>query len=186
MKPADIHRQLCEVHIEHAVSDLVIRKWVSHFNEGCENMHDMWSGQLSVVNEDFVHAVEEKIQENGRFTILSVSLHIPQISPSVLHKIVSDKPRFWKLCSRRVPKMLTDEHKMNKRCGMLSCGVVMLHGNVCPHTAAATQDVIMIFGWEQVNHLPYSPDLVPSDFNVFLHLRTFLGGRQFHDDIEVK
>jgi hypothetical protein len=32
---------------------------------------------------------------------------------------------------------------------------------------------------------PYSPDLAPSDFHVFLHLITFLGGRQFHDD-EVK
>jgi hypothetical protein len=33
---------------------------------------------------------------------------------------------------------------------------------------------------------PYSPDLAPSDFHVFLHLKTFLGGRQFHDDNEVK
>jgi histone-lysine N-methyltransferase SETMAR len=33
---------------------------------------------------------------------------------------------------------------------------------------------------------PYSPDLVPSDFHVFLHLKTFLGGRRFHDDNEVK
>jgi hypothetical protein len=32
---------------------------------------------------------------------------------------------------------------------------------------------------------PYSSDLAPSDFHVFLHLKTFLGGRRFHDD-EVK
>jgi hypothetical protein len=32
---------------------------------------------------------------------------------------------------------------------------------------------------------PYSPDLAPSDFHVFLHLKTLLGGRRFHDD-EVK
>jgi hypothetical protein len=32
---------------------------------------------------------------------------------------------------------------------------------------------------------PYSPDLAPSDFHEFLHLKTFLGGRRFHDD-EVK
>jgi hypothetical protein len=73
----------------------------------------------------------------------------------------------------------------NKQRGMLSRGVVMLHYNVRPHTAAAMQDLIVTFGWEQFNHLPYSPDLVPSDFHVFLHLKTFLGGWRFQDD-EVK
>jgi hypothetical protein len=33
---------------------------------------------------------------------------------------------------------------------------------------------------------PYSPDLAPSDFHVFLHPKTFLGGWRFHDDNEVK
>jgi histone-lysine N-methyltransferase SETMAR len=33
---------------------------------------------------------------------------------------------------------------------------------------------------------PYSPDLAPNDFQVFLHLKTFFGGRWFHDDNEVK
>jgi hypothetical protein len=33
---------------------------------------------------------------------------------------------------------------------------------------------------------PYGPDLVPSDFHLFLHLKFFLAGRQFHDDNEVK
>ena len=38
-------------------------------------MHDLWSGRLSVVNEDLVRAVEEKIRENRQFTIMSLSLH---------------------------------------------------------------------------------------------------------------
>jgi hypothetical protein len=65
---------------------------------------------------------------------------------------------------------------------MLSQGVVMLHDNARPHTASATQDLITTFGWEQFDHPPYSPDLAPSDFHVFLHLKTFLGGWWFHDD----
>jgi hypothetical protein len=68
---------------------------------------------------------------------------------------------------------------------MLSRGVVMLHDNARPHTAAVTQDLIVTFGWEQFDHPPYSPDLAPRDFRVFLHQKTFLGGRRFHDD-EVK
>jgi hypothetical protein len=67
-----------------------------------------------VFNVDLVCAVEEEIQENRRFTISSLSLHFPQISRSLLHEIVSDKLRFWKLCSRWVPKMLMDEHKMKQ------------------------------------------------------------------------
>jgi histone-lysine N-methyltransferase SETMAR len=70
----------------------------------------------------------------------------------------------------------------NKRRGMLSWGVVMLHDNAHQHTAAATQDLIATFGWEQFDHSTYSPDLVLSDFHVFLHLKAFLGGRRFHND----
>ena len=60
-------------------------------------MHDdPPSGQPSVVNEDLVRAVEEKIRENRRFTITSLSLHFPQISWSLLHEIVSDELKFRK------------------------------------------------------------------------------------------
>jgi hypothetical protein len=38
---------------------------------------------------------------------------------------------------------------------------------------------------EQFDHPPYSPDLAPSDFHLFLHLKSFLAGQRFHYD-EVK
>jgi histone-lysine N-methyltransferase SETMAR len=66
--------------------------------------------------------------------------------------------------------------KLNKRRGMHRRGVVMLHVNAPPHTVAATQDLIATLGWEQFDHLPYSPDLAPSDIHVFLLLKTLLGG----------
>jgi histone-lysine N-methyltransferase SETMAR len=59
---------------------------------------------------------------------------------------------------------------------------MMLHDNSRPHTAAATQDLFATFGWEQFDNPPYSPDLAPSDFYVFLPLKGFLGGRVFHGD----
>jgi hypothetical protein len=65
MKPADIHRQLCEVYGEHAMSDSMVWRWMRHFNVGFKNVHDdPRSRRLSVVNEDWVHAEEEKIKEN--------------------------------------------------------------------------------------------------------------------------
>jgi hypothetical protein len=54
----------------------------------------------------------------------------------------------------------------------------MLHDNAHTHTAATTQDLIATFGWEQFDHPSYSPHLAPSDFYVFLHLKTFHGGWQ--------
>ena len=96
MKPAEI-RQFCDVYGEHAMSSSMVRRWVRLFNEGRENVHDdPRSGRLSVVNKDLVRAVEEKIRENRRFTITSLSLHFPQISWSLLHEIVSDKLKFRK------------------------------------------------------------------------------------------
>jgi hypothetical protein len=37
-------------------------------------------------------------------------------------------------------------------------------------------------GWEQFDHPPYSPDLVPSDLHVFLHL----WWQRFHNNSKVK
>jgi hypothetical protein len=42
----------------------------------------------------------------------------------------------------------------NKRRAMLSRGVVMPYDNARPHTAAAKQDLIVSFGWEQFDHSP--------------------------------
>ena len=61
----------------------------------------------------------------------------------------------------------------------------MIHDNARPHTAAATQNLITTLGWEQFDHPPFSPDLAPSDFHLFLHLISFLAGLRLHDN-EVK
>jgi hypothetical protein len=107
VKPADIHRQIYEVYGENAMSDGMVRKWVRQFNEGREIVHDeARSGRPSVVNDDLVRAADSKVHEDRRFTILSLSLHFPQISRTILYEIVSDRLNYHKLCSRWVPKML--------------------------------------------------------------------------------
>jgi hypothetical protein len=97
------------------MSDSMVRRWVKHFNDLHENVHDdPRNGWPSVVNEDFVHAVQEKILENRQLNIWLLSVHFPQISRSLLHEIVFDKLLSRKLCSCWVPKMLMDEHKMKQ------------------------------------------------------------------------
>ena len=48
----------------------------------------------------------------------------------------------------------------NKRRGLLTSGVLLLHDNARPHSAIQTQNLIRSFGWEQIAHPPYSPDSV--------------------------
>lgn len=64
-------------------------------------------GGLSLM-DDMVHAVEEQITENRWSTITSLSLHFPGISFSFLYEIVLEKLNYCKLCTRWVPKMLTE------------------------------------------------------------------------------
>ena len=70
----------------------------------------------------------------------------------------------------------------NKRRRMLSATILLLHDNARSHSTAQTQDLITSFKWEQMDHHLYSPDLAPSDYHLFLHLKKFLGGKRFDDD----
>jgi len=72
------------------------------------------------------------------------------------------------------------------RRGMLSATSLLLHDNSRPHSAAQAQDLITSFKWEQMDHPPYSPDLAPSDYHLFLHLKKLLGGKGFDDNDGLK
>ena len=49
--------------------------------------------------------------------------------------------------------------------------ILMLHDNARPHTAPATIDALVTLKFEVLTHPPYSPDLAPSDFHIFPHLK---------------
>ncbi|GBN10658.1 hypothetical protein AVEN_206247-1 [Araneus ventricosus] len=89
-----------------------VRKWVRDFKAGRDNVHDDFrSSRQSVITDDMVASVEEKILENRRFTVSTLSNDFPEVSRSVLYKIVPEKLNFKKLCSFWVPKLLTEDHK---------------------------------------------------------------------------
>jgi hypothetical protein len=62
----------------------------------------------------------------------------------------------------------------NKRRGMHTKGVVILHDNSWPHTLARTNALIRLFNWEIFDHPPYSPDLAPSDYHLFIRMKVWL------------
>jgi len=53
-------------------------------------MHDdARSGRPSLVNDDLVHKVNERVLDDRHFTVSDLSLHLPQISGTLVYDIVS-------------------------------------------------------------------------------------------------
>ena len=50
---------------------------------------------------------------------------------------------------------------------MLSDGLILLHYNARSHTANILRANLQRFGWETLQHPPYSPDFSPCDFDLF-------------------
>lgn len=91
--------------------------------------------------------------------------------------------------SVRYSEMLTAKLKpaiRSKRRGLLSKGVVLLHDNARPHTAAHTAETLQKLNFEVLDHPPYSPDLAPSDFHLFGPLKEAIRGRRFSSDEPLK
>jgi len=88
--PSEIHHQICHVYGDNATSDGMVRKYVRMFNEGREYVRDeARSGRTSLVNDDLVRRVNERVRDDRRFTIYDLSLHFPQISRTLLYDIVN-------------------------------------------------------------------------------------------------
>jgi len=51
-----------------------------------------------------------------------------------------------------------------------------------PHSAHITTALLEKFKWDILDHPLYSPDLAPSNFHLFLHLKKHLTGKKFDDD----
>jgi hypothetical protein len=60
------------------------------FKDGRTNVHDEErSGRLSVVSDVLVQSVDQKMCERWHFTISELSCEFPQISYTLLYKIIT-------------------------------------------------------------------------------------------------
>ena len=66
-----------------------------------------------------------------------------------------------------------------KRQGKLTCGVLLLWDKARAHTAQVAMTAATECGFEILPHPPYSPDMAPSDFNLFQKLKSHLCGTQY-------
>jgi len=65
---------------------------------------------------------------------------------------------------------MNDILKENRR-SKVTKGVLFLHDNAPAHRALATQKKLVYLGFQCLEHPPYSPDLAPSDYHMFLGLK---------------
>ncbi|KFD49257.1 hypothetical protein M513_09809 [Trichuris suis] len=78
------------------------------------------------------------------------------------------------------------EEIKEKRRGMLSRKVLLLHDNAPAHRAKVELAAIQQCGLGQIDHPHYSPELAPSDYFLFGKLKQHLRGTAFSDDNEPK
>ncbi|GBP02684.1 Histone-lysine N-methyltransferase SETMAR [Eumeta japonica] len=62
----------------------------------------------------------------------------------------------------------------------------VLQDNASVHTARVSRQALKDTGFSEIDHPPYSPDLVPSDYFLFSNLKKELRGRRFVDDNQMK
>jgi hypothetical protein len=67
----------------------------------------------------------------------------------------------------------------NKRRGMLTCGVVLLHDNAHLHTATHNQALMEHLNWGVTDYLPHNADLAPSEYHLFIYLKNWLQSQCF-------
>jgi len=75
-----------------------------------------------------------------------------------------------------------------KRRWKFTKGVLFLHHNAPAHRAhraLATQKKLVYLGFQCLDHPPYSPDLAPSGYHLFLGLKKQLKGLHVSSDAQV-
>ena len=74
------------------------------------------SSRPSLISNDLLLENGGEIHTHRRGTIRELHHIIPEVSKTTIHEAVTEKLGHRKFCARRLPKMLTDDHK-TKRMG---------------------------------------------------------------------
>ena len=87
------------------------------------------------------------------------------------------------LPQRRLYARISNRNSVES-CRLVSCFFITMH----PHTykSRTLRATIRKCGFVELNHPPYSPDLAPSDYFLFIYLKKFLHGRRSPENNAVK
>ena len=158
-------------------------KWVQAFKDGRESItDDLRSGRpVDVSTPEAVQAVEDLIKSDRRVTLDEIATKL-DISHGTVYAIVRGKLQFSKVSCRWVPKMLTDDHKMQRlMASRASLRRYRKEGDAFL-SRIVTTDETLVFHYEPESKRDFSP----SDFHLFGSLKESMKGIHFQTDEEVK
>ncbi|KOX68364.1 Histone-lysine N-methyltransferase SETMAR [Melipona quadrifasciata] len=160
-----------------------VRNWFKKFKAGNFELKDEdRSGRPATTDTDIIKTV---LTENPRYSVREIvdATNIPKTTfvtgdkTWILYQNVHRK-RTWSKENRpsTVAKPGLDPKKVQpvaeKRPELANRrGVVFHHDNARPHVALAVRQKLLQFDWDVLPHPPYSPDLAPSDYYLFLSLK---------------
>jgi hypothetical protein len=112
MSAAEIHGKLCMVYGQNVMSEGTVRQWCKMFKDGRANKCSWWRSKWSAICSEWQSCSKcwpknlwKTALHNFR-TLLWISTNFTHSPPWDYHRL-----DYHKLCSRWVPKMLTDAHK---------------------------------------------------------------------------
>ncbi|PNF16036.1 hypothetical protein B7P43_G04626 [Cryptotermes secundus] len=177
--PTDIHRCLLKVYGDDTMEVSTVRRWVVRFNTGeievrnkprpgCPCSADTPHNEQHL--DQLIHTDQQIMTRKlcAQFNIRCNALE------TMLGKL-----DYRKVCSRWVPRMLTQDHKTHR---MEVYTFSLQYDNDRPHTSLATTAHIAKFGRTVLPYPPYSPDLAPLDFHLFGPMKYGLRGQHFPDN----
>ena len=117
-RPAEIHKQIVSV-CGNVMNRQNVTKWCREFCEGRTDVHEeQRSARPSLISDYLIQEIERQICANRRVAIRELHHIIPEVSKTTIHEAVTEKLGYRKLCTRCVPKILTD-HTMKQVCSVL-------------------------------------------------------------------
>ncbi|XP_039602163.1 histone-lysine N-methyltransferase SETMAR-like [Polypterus senegalus] len=114
VKPVEIHRQLTEVYGQSCMDVKNVRKWCREFTAGRTEIHNEQRSGRPSISDETVTKVEENMCEDRRITLDALCILAPEVSRSTIHRILTEKLQYRKVCARWVPRMLIEHHKWQR------------------------------------------------------------------------
>ena len=151
--------------------------WVHHYEPECKRQSIEWKHPQSPIRKKF------KSQPSP------VKLKLTVFGDSQGPVLEHYQERGSTINSAGYSEMLIERLKpeiRSKSRGHLSKGIVLLHENTRPRTAAHTVETLQKLKFEVLAHTRYGPELAPSDYQQFGPLNEALRGRRFTSDQELK
>ena len=149
--------------------------WLYHYNPETKQQSMEWRHSGSPRPKEFL------VQKSTGKILASIFWNQDGILPiDYLPKGLTINAEYYSSLQVQLKNILKE-----KRHGKFTKRFLFLRDTAPTHRALATQEKLAYLGFQCLDHPPYSPDLIPSDYHLFPGLKKHLKYRHFSSDAEV-